>query len=111
MASCSPVEAPLGTAARPRMPLSKTTSTSTVGLPRESSISRPCTATIVDILLSLKFSDSITAAISSFADQMLFDRFNLDQIRRTWSTGWQAGSNYHQITRLYDTRRQRNLFT
>src|SRR5258706_596671 len=35
-ASCSPVEAPEGTAARPSAPPSRTTSASTVGLPRES---------------------------------------------------------------------------
>jgi hypothetical protein len=35
-ASCSPVLAPLGTAARPSVPSSSMTSTSTVGLPRES---------------------------------------------------------------------------
>ena len=39
-ASCWPVEAPEGTAARPHAPLIRVTSTSTVGLPRESSISR-----------------------------------------------------------------------
>src|ERR1700687_5608677 len=39
-ASCAPVEAPEGTAARPRAPSSSTTSTSTVGLPRLSRISR-----------------------------------------------------------------------
>src|SRR5258708_12992423 len=40
MASCSPVLAPLGTAARPMMPLSRVTSASMVGLPRLSRISR-----------------------------------------------------------------------
>ena len=40
-ASCAPVEAPDGTAARPIEPSSSTTSTSTVGLPRLSRISRP----------------------------------------------------------------------
>ena len=40
VASNSPVEAPDGTAARPRAPESSTTSTSTVGLPRESRIWR-----------------------------------------------------------------------
>src|ERR1700679_3939724 len=40
MASCSPVEAPDGTAARPKAPEARVTSTSTVGLPRESMISR-----------------------------------------------------------------------
>ena len=37
-ASCSPVEAPLGTMARPDLPVANRTSASTVGLPRESSI-------------------------------------------------------------------------
>src|SRR5260221_10982837 len=40
MASCSPVLAPLGTAARPTMPSSRMTSASTVGFPRLSRISR-----------------------------------------------------------------------
>ena len=39
-ASCSPVLAPLGTAARPTAPPESSTSTSTVGFPRESRISR-----------------------------------------------------------------------
>src|SRR6516165_4198130 len=46
-ASCAPVEAPEGTAARPRQPSSSTTSTSTVGLPRESRISRARRSTIM----------------------------------------------------------------
>ena len=41
-----PVEAPEGTAARPMAPSSRYTSTSTVGLPRLSRISRPRTTTI-----------------------------------------------------------------
>ena len=48
-ASCSPVDAPLGTAARP-CPLGVCTSTSTVGLPRESRMARARTA-----LISLMF--------------------------------------------------------
>ena len=40
-ASRAPVEAPEGTAARPKLPSSNVTSASTVGLPRESRISRP----------------------------------------------------------------------
>ncbi|CAB4600671.1 unannotated protein [freshwater metagenome] len=40
-ASCSPVDAPEGTMARPVAPVSSSTSTSTVGLPRESKTSRP----------------------------------------------------------------------
>jgi hypothetical protein len=43
------VEAPLGTAARPRAPLESTTSASTVGLPRLSMISRACTSMMVDM--------------------------------------------------------------
>ena len=39
--------APLGTMARPRAPDSSSASTSTVGLPRVSSTSRPMTSTIV----------------------------------------------------------------
>src|SRR5260370_40812743 len=49
-ASCSPVEAPEGTAARPRVPSARRTSASTVGLPRESRISRPMTL-IISIFL------------------------------------------------------------
>src|SRR5882724_5405552 len=45
-ASCAPVEAPDGTAARPSAPSSSTTSTSTVGLPRLSKISRPIMSTM-----------------------------------------------------------------
>ncbi len=43
IASWTPVLAPDGTAARPMAPLSSLTSTSTVGLPRESSIHLPLT--------------------------------------------------------------------
>src|SRR5215210_7714493 len=50
MASCSPVLAPDGTAARPTAPPSRRTSTSTVGLPRESRIRRPYTCSIADPL-------------------------------------------------------------
>src|SRR6266540_2080154 len=44
--SCAPVEAPDGTAARPTLLSARRTSTSTVGLPRESRISRARTASI-----------------------------------------------------------------
>ena len=56
-ASCSPVDAPEGTAARPNAPVAKLTSTSTVGLPRESNISRACISIISDkglLLLDLR---------------------------------------------------------
>src|SRR6266853_6703374 len=46
-ASCSPVEAPLGTAARPAAPLDRVTSASMVALPRLSRISRARTEMIV----------------------------------------------------------------
>src|ERR1700730_10633382 len=46
-ASCSPVEAPEGTAARPSAPPSRITSASTVGLPRESMTWRAWTLTIL----------------------------------------------------------------
>src|SRR5574341_247683 len=52
-ASRSPVEAPEGTAARPIAPPSSTTSTSIVGLPRLSRISRANTESIVVIYLLL----------------------------------------------------------
>src|SRR4029077_8382987 len=45
-ASCSPVDAPEGTVARPVTPFLSTTSTSTVGCPLESSTSRACTRCI-----------------------------------------------------------------
>src|ERR1700744_4494825 len=46
MASRAPVDPPDGTAARPIVPDSSSTSHSTVGLPRESRISRPMISTI-----------------------------------------------------------------
>ena len=49
-ASCAPVEAPDGTAARPRAPPVSVTSTSTVGLPRESRISRAWIAAIRSLM-------------------------------------------------------------
>src|SRR3984885_5804391 len=54
-ASCAPVEAPEGTAARPMAPLSSTTSTSTVGLPRLSSISRAIMSAMAAMARSLCF--------------------------------------------------------
>src|SRR5471032_2562329 len=53
MASRLPVEAPEGTAARPMTPDSSRTSASTVGLPRESRISRATTSTIELIFFPL----------------------------------------------------------
>ena len=51
-ASCTPVDAPDGTAARPTAPDASSTSTSTVGLPRESRIWRPCTRAIALIAVA-----------------------------------------------------------
>src|SRR3977135_3095791 len=53
MASKAPVEAPDGTAARPVLPSSRPTSTSTVGLPRESRISRATTTSMDGTSISL----------------------------------------------------------
>src|SRR5690606_28776202 len=53
MASREPVDAPDGTAARPIAPDSSNTSHSTVGLPRESRISRPMISTIALIILTV----------------------------------------------------------
>src|SRR4051794_5204328 len=52
-ASKAPVEAPLGTAARAMVPSSRATSTSTVGFPRESRISRAPTASMLGTGASL----------------------------------------------------------
>src|SRR5690349_6206540 len=54
MASREPVDAPDGTAARPITPDSSRTSHSTVGLPRESMISRPIISTIALMSFSLR---------------------------------------------------------
>jgi hypothetical protein len=47
------IDAPDGTAAVPINPLSRYTSTSTVGFPRESNISRPITLTIPNLIINL----------------------------------------------------------
>ena len=52
-ASKAPVDAPEGTMALPRAPLSRTTSTSTVGLPLESKTSLAYTNSIADIIYLL----------------------------------------------------------
>src|SRR5690606_8875765 len=54
-ASCTPVDAPEGTAARPTKPFSVVTSTSIVGFPRESNICRACTSIIKLIVLYNSF--------------------------------------------------------
>src|SRR5918993_4857487 len=69
-ASKAPVEAPLGTAARPNAPSSSNTSTSTVGLPREARISRAPTAEMIDMAELLKgdVSGSAASLATSYAD-------------------------------------------
>src|SRR5690349_22227497 len=59
MASREPVEAPDGTAARPMVPDSSSTSHSTVGLPRLSRISRPTMSTIALIFALSLGSDTL----------------------------------------------------
>src|SRR4029453_1318968 len=59
MASRLPVEAPDGTMARPKAPDSSHTSTSTVGLPRESRISRAWRERISDRALRLSLEDEM----------------------------------------------------
>ena len=61
-ASFSPVDAPDGTAARPRTPLSRVTSTSTVGLPRESRISR---AQIFSMIIFLIYTSKLKLQINA----------------------------------------------
>src|SRR6185312_3119177 len=60
-ASNAPVEAPLGTAARATVPSSSSTSTSTVGLPRESRISRAPRASMAATSLLLMSANSRAA--------------------------------------------------
>ena len=64
IASRDPVEAPDGTAARPMVPLSSSTSHSTVGLPRESRISRPTISTIALIYFLQNFQVVAAAAVA-----------------------------------------------
>src|SRR6185369_16053918 len=75
-ASCSPVEAPDGTDARPVTPSAKTTSASTVGLPRESSISRARTCSI-QLIRYLPFSVSLLNLEFHTHHAALLDAFNL----------------------------------
>src|SRR5674476_1354316 len=63
-ASKAPVEAPEGTAARAKVPSSRRISTSTVGLPRESRISRAPTSSMTAILLSCGMPDRYGPSLS-----------------------------------------------
>ena len=67
VASNSPVEAPEGTAARPRAPESSATSTSTVGLPRESRIWRAWMRSIAPIAEAREASGSASRRRSAAA--------------------------------------------
>src|SRR5258706_9842776 len=71
IASREPVEAPDGTAARPMAPDSTSTSASTVGLPRESRISRATTSTMAVIL---EFFDEDLAELPSVVHVALVHR-------------------------------------
>src|SRR5260221_6316741 len=62
-ASRTPVDAPDGTAARPITPPSSVTSTSTVGFPRESRISLPCTVAIFTKSPNFQISKSIGSPV------------------------------------------------
>src|ERR1700674_3284902 len=65
-ASCSPVEAPEGTAARPSAPPSRITSASTVGLPRESMTWRAWTLTI---LVDMVVCSPVLMRIDNFTEE------------------------------------------
>src|SRR5687768_9939791 len=77
-ASRSPVDAPDGTAARPRAPPSSTTSTSMVGLPRESRISRPRTSTIFTLTSPVRFRFELQRFFRDRADVRLVARRDHD---------------------------------
>src|SRR5262249_38704366 len=66
-ASRSPVDAPDGTAARPNDPSASVTSTSTVGFPRESRISRACTFAMFTFVAS--FVSSVDLCVLDAADR------------------------------------------
>src|SRR5688500_11687888 len=80
-ASRSPVDAPDGTPARPNAPPSSVTSTSTVGLPRESRISRPRTSAIFIQLSSI----SLFSPAVSF--RLELQRVHGD-LRHEWFVAW-----------------------
>src|SRR5882762_3265226 len=73
-ASRDPVEAPEGTAARPTTPECSTTSASTVGLPRESMISRPRISTIRLIGILRAGYAGIDVSKQGFLERLLFHR-------------------------------------
>src|ERR1044072_4872138 len=68
MASKAPVEAPEGTAARPVLPSSRPTSTSTVGLPRESRISRATTTSMDGTSISFLGCDTVRRDRGGFCE-------------------------------------------
>src|SRR5438552_355548 len=67
-ASREPVDAPEGTAARPRAPPSRMQSTSIVGLPRESRISRAKSSTILNMARALYTAESGMPSITVLYD-------------------------------------------
>src|SRR3954447_7928027 len=68
-ASCVPVDAPEGTAARPRLPSSRRISTSTVGFPRESRIWRA----LIRSMIAIRRPPRVAGGAS--------DRVQLDEVR------------------------------
>src|SRR6266852_6079044 len=75
-ASRTPVDAPDGTAARPNAPPASVTSTSTVGLPRESRISRPRTPCSFTSLFFLCAS-AAPVGVRLEAERLLAERSNV----------------------------------
>jgi len=66
----APVGAPDGTAERPKAPVSNTTSTSTVGLPRLSRISRPTTVAIAVMIPIPDCQESVGETRAVLAQQL-----------------------------------------
>src|SRR5688572_12439789 len=88
-ASRSPVDAPDGTPARPRAPPSSVTSTSTVGLPRESRISRPRTSLILIVRLGDRL--PLQAAVDRLQCRPRMGRRRVPRPRRRPQTQYDAG--------------------
>src|ERR1700688_3861459 len=93
-ASCSPVLAPLGTIARPTAPPANSTSTSTVGLPRESRTCRARTSEmIVRDMRNSRLKQSSAARMERWRNGVL--EYWSTGVLEYWSTGvleyWSTG--------------------
>src|SRR5574338_174936 len=91
MASREPVEAPEGTAARPITPDSSRTSASTVGLPRESRISRATTSTIALISILSKKPTKLEDAANRPSSTFQIDETQLHSTLETGQQGQMIG--------------------